>query len=333
MRGILAAMMSPEASGSLRAALLVVLSACTADPSAVSGAPDTTATHSDASLAALDSAVPDVGSSSTTEDAGSSDATPGADAATIEDAGGPDATEAADAGEIGDAGEPDAGGFADAGLDGGAPDGGGLPGHYGFAKYTILPGAHAALVEKNGAPKLPRTGLVTLDHRSYQFIFDSSAAYTLTNPTDPADQLDWNKLPGLSDCGQLDLAEDGLMFGWRWRPDLVPPQLEIAHYANNDGTHLCPPSGLIALDADDLAAETPLDYELLHRRPREREVPLPHLGADARTDHRRDGGVPAGVRGDQPLGPEVGRGHVLRRHLDGAFADHRVRARAVIHRR
>jgi hypothetical protein len=86
--------------------------------------------------------------------------------------------------------------------------------------------------------------------------------YTLTNPTQPDDQLDWNKLPGLSDCNQLDLAQDGFMFAWRWRLDLTPRVLELAHYANNQGTHLYPPSGIVTLDADDLAAEVLLTFDL-----------------------------------------------------------------------
>jgi hypothetical protein len=51
--------------------------------------------------------------------------------------------------------------------------------------------------------------------------------YRITNPVQPDDQLDWNKLPGVSDCGQLDLAQDGFMFAWRWRLDLTPNVLEL----------------------------------------------------------------------------------------------------------
>ncbi|MBL9038137.1 MAG: hypothetical protein JNG84_06455, partial [Archangium sp.] len=94
------------------------------------------------------------------------------------------------------------------------------------------------------------------------FIFNPSAAYTITNPAQPGDQLDWNKLPGLSDCSQYDLAKDGYMFAWRWRLDTTPNVLELAHYANNNGTHLYPANGIVTLDAADLAAEEPLLYEL-----------------------------------------------------------------------
>ena len=46
-----------------------------------------------------------------------------------------------------------------------------------------------------------------------------SAAYVITKPTQPEDQLDFNKLPGFSDCGTLDLSVNGAMFSWRWRLD------------------------------------------------------------------------------------------------------------------
>jgi hypothetical protein len=78
----------------------------------------------------------------------------------------------------------------------------------------------------------------------------------------PGDQLDWNKLPGLSDCGQFDLARDGLMFAWRWHLDTSPRVLEIAHYANNAGTHLYPAQGLVRFDEAELRSETPLTHEL-----------------------------------------------------------------------
>lgn len=153
-------------------------------------------------------------------------------------------------------GVEDAGATFDAGA---TPDGGG---HYGWAKYTLAAGAHSASVAQNGAPRLPLAGLATVSARSYQFSFDATAMYVIANPAQPDDQLDWNKLPGLSDCGQFDLAADGLMFGWRWRPDLSPPVLEIAHYANNGGTHLYPSTPLLSLAESELRAEVPLRYEL-----------------------------------------------------------------------
>ncbi len=204
---------------------------------------------------ALDAGVRlDAGSSS---DSGmSSDSGVATDAGSFLDAG-----DATDAGSVFDAGA-----FSDAGMSSDAgpspiPDAG-PPGHPGWAEYTLLPGAHSALVSLNGAARLPLAGFTFVGARTYHFIFDPSAAYVLTTPAQPGDQFDWNKLPGLSDCGQLDLAQDGLMFAWRWRVDLTPPVLELAHYANNAGVHLYPPQGLVTLDEADLQAGEPLTYEL-----------------------------------------------------------------------
>lgn len=175
---------------------------------------------------------------------------------------------ASDAGDVDsgvlDAGLTDAGGIDAGVIDAGVIDAGVTDAgvHSGWARYTIPLGAHAATVALNGASTSPLAGLSFATGRTYQFIFTPTAQYVLTNPAQPNDQLDWNKLPGLSDCGQIDLAQDGLMFAWRWRPDLTPPVLELAHYANNGATHLYPPQGIVTLDADDLAAEEPLRYEL-----------------------------------------------------------------------
>jgi hypothetical protein len=176
------------------------------------------------------------------------------------DAGADDAGEV-DAGVL-DAGAPDAGAFDAGALDAGTPDAGPNPSHPGWARYTIAAGSHPATVAQNGAPASPLAGLSTASARAYQFIFNPSARYVLVKPVQPDDQFDWNKLPGLSDCAQFDLAQDGWMFGWRWRLDLVPPVLELAHDANNAGVHLSPAQGLVSLDAADLMAEEPLRYEL-----------------------------------------------------------------------
>lgn len=196
------------------------------------------------------------------EDAGQVDA--GLNDAGEADAGRTDAGEL-DAGEL-DAGELDAGELDAGQVDAGLPDAGtsdaGIPRHWGFAKYTIPTGAHSATIAINGASRAPLAGLTSVRARTYQFIFDATAMYELTNPAQPGDQLDWNKLPGLSDCGQFDLARDGLMFAWRWRLDTSPRVLEIAHYANNAGTHLYPTQGLIQLDESELRSETALTYEL-----------------------------------------------------------------------
>ena len=106
-------------------------------------------------------------------------------------------------------------------------------------------------------------GLVSgVSGREYELAFDTSARYVLTQPAQPGDQLDWNKLPGVSDCGTVDLARDGMMFGWRWRLDTKPEVLEVTAYANNAGTHLTPPAPMTTLDAADLASVTPLRYRV-----------------------------------------------------------------------
>ena len=166
---------------------------------------------------------------------------------------------------INDAGNNDAGnndaGNNDAGINDAGINDAGLPRHWSFAKYTIPVGAHSATVAMNGASRAPLAGLTSVSARTYQFIFDATAMYELTNPAQPGDQLDWNKLPGLSDCGQFDLARDGLMFAWRWHLDTSPRVLEIAHYANNAGTHLYPAQGLVRFDEAELRSETPLTHE------------------------------------------------------------------------
>jgi hypothetical protein len=206
---------------------------------------------------------------------------PAATSAPEPDAGVPDPS-SADAGTI-DAGDVDAGSEVDAGVDAGSEidagiadagadagvvdagvevDAGMLPEHWGWARYTIAQGAHSATVAMNGASRSPLAGISFATARTYDFIFDASAMYEITNPAQPGDQLDWNKLPGLSDCNQVDLAQDGFMFAWRWRLDTMPRVLELAHYANNAGTHLYPQQGIVTLDEADLLAEEPLHFEL-----------------------------------------------------------------------
>lgn len=129
-----------------------------------------------------------------------------------------------------------------------------------WATYTIEAGQHPATIT-GGGPDNPLRAIVAVGGRDYQFAFDPSAAYVITMPAQPDDQLDWNKLPGLSDCEQPDLSADGAMFGWRWRVDLEPPVLEVTAYANNAGTHLTTPV-LFTLDAAELAAAAPLRYRL-----------------------------------------------------------------------
>ena len=124
-----------------------------------------------------------------------------------------------------------------------------------WAAYTIAAGAHDATLAGR-EPKNPMDGVVGIAGRDFDFAFDASAIYELTMPTQPEDQLDWNKLPGLSDCGGIDLSVDGAMFGWRWNLD--QQVLEVAAYANNAGTHLDQP--LFTLTADELAQ--PLHYRV-----------------------------------------------------------------------
>ena len=128
-----------------------------------------------------------------------------------------------------------------------------------WATYVIAAGRHDAQL-LGREPRNPMDGVASVVGRDYELVLDPSAIYELTAPTEPNDQLDWNKLPGLSDCAQVDLAVDGLMFGWRWSPD--HGVLEITAYANNDREHLTIPSPLVILDAADLDARAPLRYRL-----------------------------------------------------------------------
>jgi hypothetical protein len=131
-----------------------------------------------------------------------------------------------------------------------------------WPRYVLAPGAHVSSLVP-GERGNPLGGLVrAVTERAYALAFDASAMYVLTAPTQPDDQLDWNKLPGLSDCGTVDLAVDGLMFGWRWRLDTSPNQLEITAYANNAGVHLTAKEALVALDETDVTNATPLNYRL-----------------------------------------------------------------------
>ena len=131
--------------------------------------------------------------------------------------------------------------------------------HAGWARYTIDPGAHSASVDPNGGTA-PIAGFTNVTGRTFRFFFDSSAKYVITDPVQPSDQLDYNKLPGFSDCGDLDLSRNGAMFGWRWRLDTTPKRLEVVQYANNDGTHLYPSAPLVSLSEADVDGEHPLTY-------------------------------------------------------------------------
>ncbi|CAN5901562.1 hypothetical protein BH11MYX2_BH11MYX2_39240 [soil metagenome] len=130
-----------------------------------------------------------------------------------------------------------------------------------WATYMISSGDHDASVE-NREPRNPIDGVTDVVGRDYELALNESAMYVLTAPTQPGDQFDWNKLPGLSDCGSTDLSVDGAMFGWRWRVDTEPMQLEITAYANNNGEHITTVEPLVTLSADDLVEAAPLHYRV-----------------------------------------------------------------------
>lgn len=137
-----------------------------------------------------------------------------------------------------------------------------LPGP-GWSTYTVAQGSHSASVQRGAEATQPLAGLLIpgVTERRFHFAFDSTARYVLTNPTQPEDQYDWSKLPGLSDCGDLDLSQSGFMFGWRWRLDLEPEVLEVTAYANVDGVHLTPPEPLLTMTAEQVDAQLPLWFE------------------------------------------------------------------------
>lgn len=129
----------------------------------------------------------------------------------------------------------------------------------GWATYIIPAGRHDAMLVDR-VPKNPIDGVTSTIGRDFELILDPSAIYEITEPVEPTDQLDWNKLPGLSDCNTVDLSVDGIMFGWRWRLDVQV--LEVTAYANNASVHLTPDTTLFTLDAADLDAREPLRYRL-----------------------------------------------------------------------
>lgn len=140
----------------------------------------------------------------------------------------------------------------DAAVDGSVP----------FATYRIEVGAHAATI-LGGKPNNPIAGIASVGGRDFDLAFDLSARYEITNPVQPQDQLDWNKLPGFSDCVQLDVAKAGAMFGWRWRLDKTPRILEVTAYANVDGVHSAKVPPMLELSEAELALEAPLRYRVI----------------------------------------------------------------------
>tara|TARA_R110000782_G_scaffold232528_2_gene318738 strand:+ start:88 stop:636 length:549 start_codon:yes stop_codon:yes gene_type:complete len=83
----------------------------------------------------------------------------------------------------------------------------------GYRVYKIKEGRH----HSNTAYCTTKSNYITFDA-----IFDESAQYTSTNPTN---QYDVNKLYGLSDCGTSH-TKNSIRFGWRWLND----SLEILWY-------------------------------------------------------------------------------------------------------
>lgn len=76
-------------------------------------------------------------------------------------------------------------------------------------RWYILAGHHEATDQ--------RIELTTVDSLSFSVRFDDSAAYT---SIDPANQLDWNKLRGMSDCGAHHQTASARV-GWRWNGTAV----------------------------------------------------------------------------------------------------------------
>jgi hypothetical protein len=129
-----------------------------------------------------------------------------------------------------------------------------------FWTQTVSPGSHTATTTGTYEPTRPLAGFTTATHRDFWLAFDATAEYLITNPTEPDDQWDFNKTPGLSDCGAIALSSYGYMFGWRWN---VPNQrMEVYAYWNIAGVHHVSPGALVEFTRAELAAEQPLKYSM-----------------------------------------------------------------------
>lgn len=135
----------------------------------------------------------------------------------------------------------------------------------GWSTYTVEAGAHSARVDHPAGVRGPLAGWIgdAGSSRTYDLVLTPTAEYVLTDPVEPNDQFDWNKLPGFSDCGDVDLSRNGAMFGWRWRTDIAPGVLELVPYANANGVHQYPSAAVVTLSHEDLAAEAPLRYSIV----------------------------------------------------------------------
>ena len=129
-------------------------------------------------------------------------------------------------------------------------------------RHVIAKGNHGATVVRGATAPAPLLGFTRLSGRTYHLIFDSTARYRITQPTQPDDQFDWNKLPGLSDCGDVDLSRNGFMFGWRWNLAETPKVLELTAYANNHGAHLTSDEPLLTLTRAQVNARRPIWFRL-----------------------------------------------------------------------
>lgn len=148
--------------------------------------------------------------------------------------------------------------------------GGGGTGGYTSTIATIATQANSAGYSKVTIPKGSQystwpSWVSTKPSLKYNFAFDPSAIYQ--HPDN--DQWDWNKLPGVSDCGTLDLKVNGAMFGWRWIPGTQ--KLQITAYANRNSVHQSWDSPgttfqnqvqLIELNKSDIMQFAPLTYEI-----------------------------------------------------------------------
>ena len=85
----------------------------------------------------------------------------------------------------------------------------------GYRVYTIKKNRHRSVIKVNRTQK---------QSFNIQVQFDESAQYT---SRDPVNQLDVNKLWGVSDCGS-NHNKNSIRFGWRW--DLDAEQIEILMY-------------------------------------------------------------------------------------------------------
>ena len=132
----------------------------------------------------------------------------------------------------------------------------------GWSTYTIDDGAHSARVRVRSEATPPLRGLTNEHRRRYHFVFTPTTRYRITDPVQPDDQFDWNKLPGLSDCGDVDLSRNGYMFAWRWRLDTQPRRMELTAYANNDSVHLTPPEPIVTMTAEQVDARRPIHFDL-----------------------------------------------------------------------